>query len=81
MNAFLDQVVKLQLLLAWAVITIVLRLNLAMAGDVRFALEMQAMSTWMMFQDPSMLPEIMREKLRRQAKMVLAMVLTAVWLL
>lgn len=78
MNAFLDQVIKLELLMAWAVITIVLRFNIT--GDVRFALEMQAMSTWMIFQDPSMLPEIMREKLRKQAMMTLVIILAAIWL-
>ena len=73
MNAFLDQIIRLQLLLAWVVVTIALRFNIA--GDMRFALEMHAMGIWMLFQDPSMLPNTMREKLRKQTKLVLLLVI------
>ena len=53
----------------WAILTITVRF--IASPDLRMGMEIQAMGAWMFFNDPSILPQVLRDKLRHRVKIVL----------
>ena len=73
LNAFIDQVIRLEVLLQWAILTIIVRF--VANPDLRMGMEIQAMGAWMFFNDPSILPSVLRDKLRHRVKITLLIAL------
>jgi len=65
----IDQVIRLEMLVQWIILTAIVRY--IADPNVRLALEIQAMGALMFFNDPSIMPETIRNKMRQKMKIIL----------
>ena len=65
----IDQVIRLEMLVQWIILTAIVRY--IADPNVRLALEIQAMGALMFFNDPSIMPETIRNRMRQKMKIIL----------
>ena len=65
----IDQVIRLEMLVQWIILTAIVRY--IADPNARLALEIQAMGALMFFNDPSIMPETIRNKMRQRVKILL----------
>lgn len=69
LNRCIDQVIRLEMLLGWIILTLVARY--LSSPDMRFAAETQAMAALIVYQDLSIIPEFKLNEMRRKMKILL----------
>lgn len=69
MNTLIDQVIRLQMLIVWIILTCMAKY--LSNPDLRFGAEMQAMGALVVYQDLSIIPEFKLNEMRHMMKIIL----------